>query len=258
MKWINKAFEQSAYEWDISYNVAWLLFWMPVLFSVLVVFSALNRNLFRFMLAEDGPIEWATFGLFVAAMILGVLVTNLCLRANLKWHAWFFGFFTIAMLFCAGEELSWGQRLFDWETPDALRIPGVQDEIIFHNLGGTFGIFNIGILLVEFIGGIAYFVKRQLTAGKPGNRLHYFFPPLCLASSFAIALIYRLLQITIWQEREYVVQKYVEWTELCLAFGLVVFAWLVLRQLRMHIINRQYYAESRILPLSNRRSPENG
>lgn len=251
MNWINKAFEQSAYEWDLSYNAAWLLFWMPVLGSVLIVFSALNRRFFRFLLAEDGPIEWATFGGFVVAMILGAWICNVCIKTNKKPYAWFFGFFTVAMFFCAGEELSWGQRIFNWETPESLRIPGVQDEIVFHNIGGNLGIFNIGIILVELIGGFAYFLKQRLSGKKQWAQLNYLLPPLCLSSSFAIALIYKLLQLTIWQKPEYVIQKYVEWTEFCLAFGLIAYAWLVLRQMRLNTVERQVDSQTRMYSLSN-------
>lgn len=258
MKWINKAFEQSAYEWDLSYNTAWLLFWLPILSSVLVVFSALNRNLFRFLLAEDGPVEWATFGGFIVAMLIGIYICNLCLKLNYKWFAWFFGIFAIAMLFCAGEELSWGQRIFDLETPEELRIPGVQDEIVFHNIGGKLGIFNVALLLVEIVGGFAYFVKRRVMRGRQGTQVNYLFPPLCLSSSFAIALIYKILQLTIWQNPEYVIQKYVEWTELSLAFGLIAYAWLVQRKLRAKLTNPQFDSQTHLVTFTKRAAVNKG
>ena len=261
MNWINKAFEQSAHEWNLSYNVAWLLFWMPVLTSVLIVFSALQRNLFRFLLAEDGPIEWATFAGFIIAMLLGIAISNAFLKTSNRGYAWFFGVFSIAMLFCAGEELSWGQRIFDLPTPEPLRIPGVQDEIVFHNIGGKFGIFNMALLLVELVAGLAYFLKRRVTQGRKDTHVNYLFPPLCLSSSFAIALIYKVLQLTIWQDTatvEYVIRKYAEWTELCLAFGLVMFAWLVLRQLRISVASRQVETRSRVIDWSKRASLHNG
>ncbi len=40
----------------------------------------------------------------------------------------------ILFLICLGEEISWGQRLFDLETPKLLKELNAQDEISFHNL----------------------------------------------------------------------------------------------------------------------------
>lgn len=35
---------------------------------------------------------------------------------------------------CAGEEISWGQRIFGWKTPDELKKDNAQGEINIHNL----------------------------------------------------------------------------------------------------------------------------
>jgi lipid-A-disaccharide synthase-like uncharacterized protein len=45
-------------------------------------------------------------------------------------------YFVLALIFIfgAGEEISWGQRLFDIETPPLLQKENVQDEINIHNL----------------------------------------------------------------------------------------------------------------------------
>ncbi len=256
MKWISHTFELSAYEWRLTYNAAWLLFWLPIVSSVLIVFTALNRNLFRFLLAEDGPIEWLTFGCFVTAMVIGLQVCNAFLQANYKWHAAFFAFFAVTMLFCAGEELSWGQRILNLETPEILRIPGQQDEIVFHNLGGTFGIFNISLLVVELIGGIAFFIKRWLSRGREqSRRINYIFPSLCLAPYFVIPFIYKLLVGALGPNPPYVVAKYIEWTELCLGLGLAIFAWHVLRLLRIELHDRRHDSSSQtgLTPIHSRK-----
>jgi hypothetical protein len=40
----------------------------------------------------------------------------------------------LLLVFAAGEEVSWGQRLFGIETPEAIRAINAQDEITLHNL----------------------------------------------------------------------------------------------------------------------------
>src|SRR5690606_26277451 len=43
-------------------------------------------------------------------------------------------FVALLALFGAGEEISWGQRIFDIETPAALKARNAQEELNLHNL----------------------------------------------------------------------------------------------------------------------------
>jgi hypothetical protein len=233
MRSINRAFEQSAYEWDLSSNAAWLLFWLPVLGSVLMIFAAVYRDLYRFLLAEDGPIEWLTFAGFVLIAVIAARIAVMLFRASHLWLAGIYILATAAMLFCAGEEISWGQRLFDFEIPDTLRSLNPTNDLVFHNIGGTFGIFNLAIIAVEFIGIIAFFINRRLHLENRWIYANYLLiPPLCLASSFFIAFAYNPIRFILWPEPTSIVSRYSEWTELCLVFGLSAFVWLAFRQLR--------------------------
>ena len=88
---------------------------------------------------EDGPVEWLT--------VLGLLLcVILCFRravspgklrpALFRWFAVLFG---VVFLFGAGEEVSWGQRLFGLQTPEWFTEHNQQSEINLHNLE-VFGI----------------------------------------------------------------------------------------------------------------------
>jgi hypothetical protein len=46
----------------------------------------------------------------------------------------FFLLLFISLFFAAGEEISWGQRLFNIETPQKFMERNVQDELTIHNL----------------------------------------------------------------------------------------------------------------------------
>lgn len=81
---------------------------------------------------EDGPVEWATFVAFVMAAAWFVLVVR---KRGTGW------LFTIACLllaaFClvvAGEEISWGQRLFGFKPPDVFLERNFQQELNLHNV----------------------------------------------------------------------------------------------------------------------------
>jgi len=83
---------------------------------------------------EDGLVEYGTaIALLLASMTL--LRNGLSLRSKgLKLAAGLTFFYAFMFFFGAGEEISWGQRIFGWETPDALKEMNRQDETTLHNL----------------------------------------------------------------------------------------------------------------------------
>lgn len=83
---------------------------------------------------EDGLIEWLTVIALVASAVL-MLRRAWALR---KVRTPLFLFVTVmaaaVFLFGAGEEISWGQRLFSVETPEWLAERNKQSEMNLHNL----------------------------------------------------------------------------------------------------------------------------
>ena len=83
---------------------------------------------------EDGLIEWLT----VVALLFGCFVS--IYRARLlrpfRGLAFQVSLFILAGLFFfgAGEEISWGQRLFDWKSPAFFAHNNSQGETNLHNL----------------------------------------------------------------------------------------------------------------------------
>lgn len=76
---------------------------------------------------EDGPIEWLTLLCFLSASVLFFLSFN---RSK--------NIFLLALcllfLFGAGEEISWGQRIFNYDTPAMIVKKNIQKEFNVHNL----------------------------------------------------------------------------------------------------------------------------
>jgi len=83
---------------------------------------------------EDGPVEFASFACFLVASVLAfVAAWRLRPTRPLAVGALAFG---MLLFVAAGEEISWGQRLFEIETPAALVDGNRQDELNLHNLEG--------------------------------------------------------------------------------------------------------------------------
>lgn len=126
--------------------------------SLVLAFTNLEYFADRFTF-EDGIVEWGT----VLALLAG---SFLCMYrfVNLwKYKRWPFLLFTflfgLFIFFAAGEEISWGQRILNIETPEYFEKHNMQKETNFHNLviNGVrinrifFSFFLIGALSIYLI-----------------------------------------------------------------------------------------------------------
>ncbi|MEA1785039.1 hypothetical protein U1E44_02950 [Arenibacter sp. GZD96] len=83
---------------------------------------------------EDGPIEWGTAILLFAISMLS-LYRLTTLNTFKKW-LWKLGtlVFVVLFFFAAGEEISWGQRIFGVASSDFFLENNAQGETNLHNL----------------------------------------------------------------------------------------------------------------------------
>lgn len=116
----------------IAFFVALYLFYWVV--------YAVSRDAHRFWIsgvgirgAEDRAYEWIGFLGFFGAGVFSLL-TLLYRQKMPKLAALFFLGTGLFYLICAGEEISWGQRVFGWETPTAFAEINEQGETNIHNI----------------------------------------------------------------------------------------------------------------------------
>jgi len=144
-----------------------------------------------------------------------------------------YGLVTLAAWFLTGEEISWGQRIFGWETPETLEELNRQGETTLHNIHGVQQLVPYAMLLAGLYGAGAPLVWAGVGAGwEHVPSLHLLIPPLCLVPAFLLAAGYRLFRLLVWPAADFVVSEYAEVMELCLYLGLLLFTWLNLRRLR--------------------------
>ncbi len=88
---------------------------------------------------EDGVVEYAGAGAFLVTAALMFLVFRHLRRHPTPAASPLKPFVALGMaalfFFAAGEEISWGQRIFGIATPEALLEANHQQETNFHNLG---------------------------------------------------------------------------------------------------------------------------
>ncbi|MFD2567935.1 hypothetical protein [Pseudotenacibaculum haliotis] len=83
---------------------------------------------------EDGAVEYATFFFLLCISILQFYrLFTVSKNKAILWKLGIF-FFAILFLFGAGEEISWGQRIFGIESGDFFKDNNLQNETNLHNL----------------------------------------------------------------------------------------------------------------------------
>lgn len=117
----------------LSHRTAWLA--APLALTVFCYGSYRVDPVFfdAYMRPETGFIENATSLWFLLAFLLGVAIRRRRAALPARWVRTYFLLITLGCLFVSGEELSWGQHWFGWETPEPIAAINEQEEMNIHN-----------------------------------------------------------------------------------------------------------------------------
>jgi hypothetical protein len=97
-------------------------------------FMGLDDEFAEVFAAEDAGIEYGTaIFLLISSIVLARYALRL-LKAGRTMSGAFLSLYALMFLFGAGEEISWGQRLLGFDTPEFLQEKNVQGEMTLHNL----------------------------------------------------------------------------------------------------------------------------
>ncbi|MDQ3846198.1 MAG: hypothetical protein M3342_19645, partial [Bacteroidota bacterium] len=109
-----------------------VLIFIMLAVGFVLVFTSVPQ--FEWYTVEDGLVEWLT----VAGLLLGAFtcfIRIVKLRTN---KSWLFLLVTLmlglVLFFGAGEEISWGQRIFGIQSPEYFKEHNSQGETNIHNL----------------------------------------------------------------------------------------------------------------------------
>jgi hypothetical protein len=234
-------FDADAQVWNVQRLTARLIAVAPIiLVGIVTVLAALAidasspfRAVFRWVTDEDSLLEWPQFFcVFAASLMFGGIGLTLIRRRQYGMGLLYL-LLLLATLFVAGEEISWGQRVFGWGTPEALAEVNHQNETNVHNIRWVQTAFGYVVFLGGMYGALAPVLHSILQRDRsPSTTVFLTIPPLFLVPAFLMPFAYRFFRVFIWPDTHFIVVTYGEAPELCLYFGLVVFAWLNLRRLR--------------------------
>ena len=143
--------------------IGWIFLLTAGLASLYPMWLAVGNSAAYFrLIQEDGFVEnaSATFWFFAAVSLSIAIIRQGKTPANL-FQKTFCVLIVLFFVLAGGEEISWGQRLFDLETPELLKRVNVQNELTIHNTGSTSIFSNFFFLLA-----VAFFLVLPWLARK--------------------------------------------------------------------------------------------
>jgi len=198
------------------------------------ILFGIDDNFDEMIFHEDGPVENATAIAYFISFIF-----SLAIAKSFKERPIFFALFLIlalGLLFIALEEISWGQRIFNFETPDWIP-ENLQEEANIHNRVVLFGSDLVIFSILNVFGSFTWFVLPKIHNNifkKAGNNyktfLRYAVPSKYLMSYFLPMLPVSFL---IMLDTQFIFYKLSSWNllgwwdfeglELLLSIGILLF-----------------------------------
>ncbi len=137
-----------------------------VVVCLFVVLACGFPQLYILATYEDLPGEWAQVFFFTATLIGSLLL----IRGHHPYRL-FFTFLALACFYVVGEEISWGQRLLSFETPQFFQRHNLQQEVNLHNfLTGPVATWPKRIIEVLLVGCLLGYGLIYPLLQRSGNR----------------------------------------------------------------------------------------
>lgn len=162
------------------------LFANGIVFALLGLFLVMFHHFpepYYHMVQEDGVLEWATFWGFIAACVAYAMAVRGQHRRGTK-VPWFLAGISLFCFLVGMEEISWGQRVFGYTSPQYFLEENVQQELNFHNVidtelrKATFRVLVAGYGVVLPVVTLVPVLRRLL------GRIAIIAPPFALVPSF--------------------------------------------------------------------------
>lgn len=189
---------------DLASRISVITFWLFVFLCVAL--APWPELAGRVLAGESGLVELATvgFALWGAVVAMRIVMDGRALpdRALVLW----FGLFVLGLIVLAGEEISWGQSWFRWETPAEYAALNRQKETNLHNLHSMAESLPKTLLLAAaLLGGIVWpLVARRRGIGPvlPGT-FGWLWPSAAIWPAAALAWVTRIAErVMVWTNLE--------------------------------------------------------
>jgi hypothetical protein len=193
-----------------------------------------GKDMYKWFTSEDGVAETMQVVFYALALVSCVLVIARLWRSRRHVTATLYLLVAVGLIFMLGEELSWGQRIWGWDTPESVRAINKQEETNLHNIYGVGSILKWLQLLVGAYGTLLPLLVRSRGLQRYRGFVDRVVPHYSLITYFVMLFVWRVYRNLFDPPREFyfVVSEYNEVLELVLAMGFFLFMVFQLRSLR--------------------------
>jgi hypothetical protein len=188
-----------------------ILLVVPPFGAALVVLASRSDGLYRLLVREDALLEWAQVIAYLVVVATAATVAPRLWRHGDHVAASVVVGLGLVSLLSIGEELSWGQRLIGFTTPE-IASQNRQGELTLHNDARIEPSTHLALLFAGLYGALAPVVVRRRTP---------LVPPRTLITFFAVIAVYYGVRVVYLDAPGYVEAKYSEWPETCFSLALL-------------------------------------
>ena len=123
---------------ELSRHV-WLTLPLALFLFVIAGWLLLEQDTYVYWFEREiGFIELATPTVLIIAVVYGIKMLKNLKRLPVAWLRIWVVLITLSCVYFAGEELSWGQQIFGWDTPENIKTLNDQQETNIHNMSSWF------------------------------------------------------------------------------------------------------------------------
>lgn len=176
---------------DISPHWFWLSF--GLLATMILARYFLSEDIYQYYVSEReyGIVEWLQPVLLIPGIVFGALALRYWPRLpTMQARGWIL-LVTLGAIYMLGEEISWGQWIFMWDTPEFMLEHNKQHETNLHNASSWFNqkprlLLELWVLFGAIRSGVRA-VKDK--SDDIGSTSYWFWPTKPLALTGVLAML---------------------------------------------------------------------
>ena len=136
-----------------------------------------KHQLFLYLEAEDSVIEWLQVLFLVVNAGFSAVLSKHFSQQKHKLLAYTFAFLSFGFFVVLGEEISWGQRIFNFQTPAEYAAINNQNELTLHNYEHIYGYVYKTYMVIGLLGSSLWIFKNLFEKLSP-SKINGFFKTL--------------------------------------------------------------------------------
>lgn len=146
-------------------------------------------DIFKILSQEDHLIENIQVVVLLLAALWALLFSRSLFKKKIKTHAFIFGLTALTLIMVAGDEISWGQRIFNFQTPKQVAPYNTQRETTIHNLSFFEKSVSTGYILLGLYGTVSWIIQSRFKNLKK-QPFYFYIPPWFSSAYYFIGFLY--------------------------------------------------------------------